>query len=80
MDANDKVKYLPGEIDFILRRGNRVIPIEVKAGRDRSNFNLKNLENLLQENRKIPFGIVLYGGVPYTYHKRRLLFWPWWLV
>ncbi len=80
IDSNGKVKYLPGEIDFLIRRGQRIIPIEVKYGSNRNNFDLRGIKKILVQEKNIPFGIILYGGIPCIDHSERLLFWPWWFI
>lgn len=80
IDKNDKVKYSPGEIDFILKKGNKILPIEVKATDNIGQINTTHLTTFLKENKSAPFGIVLYGGVPYQDKKNNLLYWPYWLV
>lgn len=48
------------EIDFLIRRGNKVIPIEVKSGRT---FSTKSLNSFHEKyRRKIGDGIVLHHG------------------
>jgi predicted AAA+ superfamily ATPase len=80
IDINDKVKYLPGEIDFILKKGNKVIPIEVKASNNIGQINTKHMLAFLKEHKNASFGIILYGGVPYIDTKNKILYWPFWLV
>jgi predicted AAA+ superfamily ATPase len=79
IDVNNKVKYQSGEVDFIFQHGRRIIPIEVKASLSLNNLDLSPIENFIKQNT-VPFGIVIYGGVPYYDKKRKLLFWPFWLV
>jgi predicted AAA+ superfamily ATPase len=79
IDANDKVKYQSGEVDFIFQHGSRIIPIEVKASLTTNNLNFSPIENFMSQN-KVPFGIVIYGGVPYFDKQKKLLFWPYWLI
>lgn len=79
IDINGKVKYHPGEIDFVIQMGSRLIPIEVKATADLNAFQVPLLKTFIRE-KKLPFGIVLYKGVPYWENKDRLLYWPFWLI
>ena len=64
VDVNGKVKFKPGEIDFIFKCGKRLVPIEVKHTSNHSNINTTLLEEFVTR-RKCPFGLVLYGGVPF---------------
>lgn len=80
VDKNNKVKYAPGEIDFLFKKGKKIIPIEVKAADDIGQINLTHITSFLKENKTASFGIVLYGGVPYVDKKNFILFWPYWLV
>lgn len=79
IDVNNKVKFKAGEIDFIFKCGPRVVPIEVKSSREMNAINVPLLEKFVHE-RKLPLGIVVYGGVPYWDKPRRILYWPFWLV
>lgn len=77
VDKNDKVKFLPGEIDFIFKCGKRIVPIEVKSTSEISNIKTDMLENFIINNR-LPFGFIIYGGVPYWNKQKKILFWPYW--
>lgn len=76
LEASGKTKYISGEVDFVIQRGRRVIPIEVKAGQDRKSLDLKAILDFLAQYKSAPFGVVLYGGDPLIDHDRRLIFWP----
>ncbi|MBC7466239.1 MAG: hypothetical protein H7256_09620 [Bdellovibrio sp.] len=39
-----------------------------------------HVTTFLKEHKTVPFGIILYGGVPYVDKKNNILFWPYWLV
>lgn len=80
IDKNNKVKYTPGEIDFILKKGKKILPIEVKATSNRDQINTTYITTFLKEHKLAPFGIILYGGAPYADKKNHILFWPYWLV
>jgi predicted AAA+ superfamily ATPase len=75
----DNLRFDPGEIDFILTYGKRVIPIEVKMTDDISQINTKHIQDFLN-TQGAPFGIVIYGDSPYIDHKSNILFWPYWMV
>ena len=79
IDRSEKLKFLPGEIDFIFQMGKRIIPIEVKHASSMVNIKIPLLEKFMKEN-KSQFGIVLYGGVPYHDKDKSLIYWPYWLV
>ena len=46
-----------GEVDFLIEQGNKVIPIEVKSGKDYRRH--VALDNLLRDYADIPYGYVL---------------------
>ena len=77
LDVNHKVKYQPGEIDFLFERGVSIVPIEVKSAADLSSIETGHLQRFLQ-NHKAPYAVVFYGGVPYVNEKQRLVYWPYW--
>ena len=79
IDANDKVKYGAGEIDFVVSIGKRMIPLEAKAGIDRSQVDISLLVDFIR-SRGVAFGIVAYGGLPYWDERSRILYWPFWLI
>lgn len=80
IDKNNKVKYTAGEIDFIFVKGKKILPIEVKATDNLGLINTTHIMTFLKENKNAAFGIILYGGVPYIDKKKRILYWPYWLV
>lgn len=80
IDKNNKVKYTSGEIDFIFKKGKKILPIEVKATDNIGQINTAHITAFLKEHKSAPFGIVLYGGVPHADKKNRILYWPYWLV
>ena len=79
IDANDKVKYGAVEIDFVVSMGKRMIPLEAKAGIDRSQVDSSLLVDFIR-GRGVAFGIVAYGGLPYWDERSRILYWPYWLI
>jgi predicted AAA+ superfamily ATPase len=79
VDPSGATRFLPGEVDFVVSVGKRVVPIEVKATRDPAQIKLEQLTAFV-ERYGSPFGIVVYGGVPFADARRRLVFWPWWLI
>lgn len=79
IDVNDKVKFQPGEIDFLIKQGMKLIPIEVKATAEVGSVRVSLLRDFVRDE-KLPLGVVLYKGVPYWDQETRLLYWPFWLV
>ena len=79
IDASQKTRYLSSEIDFVVTVGRRIVPIEVKATFDISKIEVPTLKNFVDKHR-LPYGIVLYGGVPFCDKQRKIIFWPYWLV
>jgi hypothetical protein len=82
IDINSKIKFKPGEINFIFTCGKIVRPIEVKASDNVANIKVPYLEQFAQEH-KLPFGIVLYGGMPYANPNKKtpnIVYWPYWLI
>lgn len=75
--GDGEIKFSPGEIDFVCSVGERKIPIEVKAAQDIQSIDTSLLKTVVKQY-SLPFGIVLYGGVPYLDKGRKLVFWPWW--
>lgn len=79
LDVNKKVKYKPGEIDFLFEKGASIVPIEVKTTADIGSVDTGHLEIFLKE-RGSPYAVVFYGGVPYVDEKRRIVYYPvWWM-
>ncbi len=79
IDVNNKVKYSAGEIDFVISIGKRLIPLETKAGTDRSQIDTSLLTGFIPKY-KAPFGIIAYGGLPCWDRKNKILYWPYWLI
>lgn len=80
IDSNGKTKFLnQDEIDFVLIRGRNILPIEVKINSDMNAINTSFLEKFISK-KKLPFGIVIYGGVPQFNKSKKILYWPYWLI
>ncbi len=75
--SNDSLEFQKGEIDFIVKIGKRLVPIEVKRTATISEINT-NLLSQIVDQWKSPFGVVVYGGAPYIDIKRKLFFYPFW--
>lgn len=80
IDSAGKTKYYPGEIDFIIQRGKRVIPIESKSTDKISQVEITLLKDFLIKRKDVPYAILLYGGVPFKDTKNKILFWPYWMI
>ncbi len=52
------------EIDFVVERGKRLLPIEIKASKSVRVSDARTLDELCAEHgaRSTPFGLLLYGG------------------
>lgn len=79
IDVNDKVKFSDGEIDFIYLRGEQIVPVEVKSSQHINSINTSLLEKFIHE-RKLPFAVVIYNGVPFLNRGKKILYWPLWLI
>ncbi len=79
IDVNEKVKFQAGEIDFVLRIGKRILPIEVKTTANRANIKAGTLLDFMKKYR-ISTGVILYGGVPFYDKGTQILYWPFWLI
>jgi predicted AAA+ superfamily ATPase len=79
LDINGNVKFQPGEIDFVLKTGRKLMPIEIKSALNRSDFDTGLLEKFVRDH-KLEAGILLYAGVPYWNKKTKILFWPYWAI
>lgn len=80
IDTNDKVKFMSGEIDFVFKCGANVCPIEVKLADSINAVKVPLLKDFVRDE-KLPYGIVIYGGVPYwDKENENILYWPYWLT
>lgn len=79
IDSDDNVRFKPKEIDFVMTTGRKMLPIEVKAGRNRKDFDISLLCDFISQN-KLPFGILFYAGIPHWDSNNKILFWPYWAV
>ena len=79
--TKEGVRFKAGEIDFVVTSGNkkRIIPIEVKASDHVSSSELRVILEFMT-NHSCPYGIILYGGKIKYDEKKRLLYWPWFLI
>ena len=74
IDKNKKAKYSGGEIEFIFKKGKKIVPIEVKATDNIGQVDTFALCNFLKAYPAAPFGVILYGGVPFIDKNNNLLF------
>lgn len=77
--VNDSLFFQPGEIDFLIVTGKRMIPIEVKKTAKIQEIDTQQIEKLISQ-KKLPYGIILYGGAPFVDKSRRLVFFPFWKI
>ncbi len=78
--VNDSLDFLPGEIDFIFKLGERLVPIEVKKTHQLNEIKNTELLECVISKWKLPFGVVLYGGAPYFNKSKKILFYPFWKI
>ncbi len=79
LDSNNNLRFQPGEIDFVIKHGKRILPIEVKATDNLNDINTNLLEAFIHKH-KIQFALVLYGGAPFIDHSKNILYWPYWMI
>jgi predicted AAA+ superfamily ATPase len=79
VDPSGSTRFMAGEVDFVIQVGHRIVPIEVKTTSNLSQIDDSQLRAFIKQYR-VPYGIVLYGGVPFADPQKKLVFWPWWLV
>lgn len=80
IDINDKIKYKSGEIDFVLKQGKKILPIEVKLTNQISNIQNQNMIQFLKEHANSPFAVIVYGGIPHLDAPNKIIYWPYWLL
>jgi predicted AAA+ superfamily ATPase len=75
----DALTFKPGEIDFIIQIGERIIPIEVKSTTKLAEIDTNLMCDYLTKYRR-PFGIILYGGSPHIDLEKKIIYFPYWYV
>lgn len=82
VDINKKIKYSPGEIDFVIQKEKKIIPIEVKLTDQKMNIDTTLIKKFISQQYKAraDFGVIIYGGVAHYDSENRILYWPYWLV
>jgi len=69
------------EVDFVIERPNRLLPVEIKAAAPITPADAKGLEAFLDEYPDLTDGaLLLHGGDEIFPLTRRLLAAPWWKV
>lgn len=69
------------EVDFVVRAGERVLPIEVKTTTQPSTQDVVSLQVFLQEYAdRAPAGLLLHAGEQAFWIARNILAAPWWMV
>jgi uncharacterized protein len=68
------------EVDFVIERKGRLLPIEIKATRRPNLAAAKNLEAFLDDYPEAPAGLLLHDGEDVEWLTRRVLAAPWWAV
>ena len=66
------------EFDFVIKRGRRLIPMEIKATDDLNSVKTPLLKEIIATH-KLPYGIVVYGGAPFYDKPEKIWYWPFWL-
>lgn len=62
------------EIDFIIKKGRKILPIEVKSAIAIPAKDMQSMTNFIEDQKeKIPFGIVIYRGESAVYLKKNIL-------
>lgn len=78
VSSGSSIRFQSGEIDFILRVGKRIVPVEVKSSAQVDASDVPLLIKFVQEFGP-SYGVVLYGGRPKIDAKNRIVFLPWFL-
>jgi len=79
LDSNKNIRYTPGEIDFLIQYGKRMVPIEVKATNNIGDTDTSLMETFIKQH-KLNFGIILYQGAPFIEYKSKIIFWPYFMI
>jgi predicted AAA+ superfamily ATPase len=75
----DALSYKPGELDFIVVIGKKIIPIEVKLTAKIRDIDTSRLEEYMR-NYQRSFGLVVYGGSPYLDESKNIFYFPYWYL
>jgi predicted AAA+ superfamily ATPase len=77
--SNDALSFGAGEIDFVIKIGREVIPIEVKLTPRHKEIDTQLLEEFIAKY-KSKFGIVLYGGSTIVDQAKKIIYFPYWAI
>lgn len=77
--SNDALSFGAGEIDFVIKIGRDVIPIEVKLSSRHKEIDTQLMEDFIKSYHS-KFGIVLYGGSMIVDRDRKIIFFPYWAI
>ena len=75
--SNNALSFGPGEIDFVIKLGRTLIPIEVKMTTKHAEIDTSLLEDFVQKYQA-KFGIVLYGGSSFVDLNKQIIYLPFW--
>ena len=69
------------EVDFVIRRGEEALPVEVKTSANVTWKDLKGVRTFLEEHApRAKAGVVLYAGSEVAWVANNVLAVPWWMV
>lgn len=68
------------EVDFVVKQGQHVIPIEVTFAAQPDSKKVKNLASFLADEKHAHFGLYIYNGALHQDKEKRIIFLPAWLV
>ena len=77
--SNNALSFGAGEIDFVIKLGRALIPIEVKLAQRHKDIDTKLMEEFIKKY-KAKFGVVLYGGSTIVDHDKKIVFFPFWAI
>lgn len=77
--SNGALYFKQGEIDFVVKIGARLVPIEVKLTRHLHEVDSSALEDYVRAKR-LPFGVVAYGGAPTIDRTKKIVYFPFWMI
>src|SRR5206468_3807937 len=69
------------EVDFVIERGSRLLPIEVKASTRPTHGDIRHLTTFREQyGRAVRGGILLHAGSETFWLAKEILATPWWRV
>jgi predicted AAA+ superfamily ATPase len=77
--SNNALSFGAGEIDFVVKLGREIIPIEVKLESRYQKIDTSTIEEFL---KKYPakFAVILYGGSTVVDLDKKIVFFPFWAI